>query len=28
MKFGGRFVDLAGKNGTKNTIKNDEKWLL
>jgi len=28
MKFGGRFVNLAGKNGTKNAVKNDEKWLL
>jgi len=28
MKFGGRFVNLAGKDGTKNAVKNDEKWLL
>ena len=28
MKFGGHFVNLAGKNGTKNAVKNDEKWLL
>ena len=28
MKFGGGFAHLAGKNGMKNAIKNDEKWLL
>jgi len=27
-RFGGRFHHLAGENGMKITIKNDEKWLL
>jgi len=28
VRFGGGFAHLAGKNGMKNAIKNDEKWLL